>query len=363
MNKKINLFGMTKLQLQEFFLNLGEKKFRANQFMQAVYQNYCDNINNIFNFNKNLRNKLLIQSEIKIPKIISEYISQDGTIKWILQISNQNIEIVYIPEKNRATLCISCQIGCALNCTFCATAMQGFNRNLDSSEMIGQIWNAMKIVHTKNYTLKKITNIVFMGMGEPLLNLKQLISTINIILDNHGFNLSKRRITISTAGISHIIQNLGKVLDVKLAISLHAPNDILRNQIMPINRKYNICSLLSAAKKYISVSKANQGKISIEYVMLNKVNDSDNHAYQLKNCLKNFPCKVNLIPWNCIPKSQYKPSNKNQIKKFSQILKKNGIITTIRKQRGDSINAACGQLSGIVANRMYKRTNMLHKMP
>lgn len=362
MNKKINLFGMTKLELQNFFLDLGEKKFRANQFMQAVYQNYCDNINNIFNFNENLRNKLLMQSEIKIPPIISEYISKDGTIKWILQISNQNIEIVYIPEKNRATLCISCQIGCALNCTFCATAIQGFNRNLDSSEMVGQIWNAMKIVHDRKYKLKKITNIVFMGMGEPLLNLKQLTATINIILDNHGFNLSKRRITISTAGISHIIQNLGKILDVKLAISLHAPNDILRNQIMPINRKYNIFSLLSAAKQYIAVSKANQGKISIEYVMLSKINDSTNHAYQLINCLKNFPCKVNLIPWNCIPKSQYQPSTQEQIKKFSQILKNHRIITTIRKQRGDAINAACGQLSGNVVNRMYKRKNVLYKI-
>ncbi|MDQ1237365.1 MAG: 23S rRNA (adenine(2503)-C(2))-methyltransferase RlmN [Wigglesworthia glossinidia] len=360
MKKKINLFGMTRLELQNFFLNLGEKKFRAHQFMQAVYQNYCDNINDIFNFNKSLRKKLLVQSEIKIPKIISEYISIDGTIKWILKIYNQKIETIYIPEKNRATLCVSSQIGCALRCTFCATAMQGFNRNLDASEMIGQIWNAMKIANIKKNKLKKITNIVFMGMGEPLLNLKQLTSTINIILDHYAFKLSKRRVTISTAGISHVIQNLGSLLDVKLAISLHAPNDTIRNKIMPINQKYNIFSLLSAVKNYLTVSKANQGKISIEYVMLNKINDAVKHAYELVNCLKNIPCKVNLIPWNCIPRSKYQSSTQEQIEKFSQILKENKIITTIRKQRGDAINAACGQLSGTVINRMYKKK--LHKI-
>ncbi|BAC24717.1 yfgB [Wigglesworthia glossinidia endosymbiont of Glossina brevipalpis] len=355
-NKKINILGKTREELYDFFIKIGEEKFRAEQIMKWIYKRYCDDVSLMTDFSKNLKNKLKNIIKIDHLDIESENISQDGTIKWVLKINDQNIETVYIPEINRATLCISSQIGCALNCKFCATSYQGFNRNLNSYEIISQIWYAMKIINDRNnFKLKKITNIVMMGMGEPLLNLKNLVPAIKIILDNYGFGLSKRRITISTAGISPVIKKLGKLIDVKLAISLHAPNDIIRNKIMPINKKYNIKSILLSAKKYISTSKANKGKISIEYIMLNEINDKTEHAYQLINCLKNIPCKINLIPWNPFPYVKYKCSNFNKINNFYKILIKHGITTTIRKQRGIDIKAACGQLSGNVINRINKR--------
>ncbi|WMY96675.1 MAG: 23S rRNA (adenine(2503)-C(2))-methyltransferase RlmN [Arsenophonus sp.] len=360
---KVNLMDMDRKKMQKFFIYLGEKAFRADQIMQWIYHNYCDDFNLMTNINKKLRIKLQSVAEIRIPKIVQEQRSFDGTIKWGISVGQQKIETVYIPEKNRATLCVSSQIGCALACKFCATAQQGFNRNLSVSEIIGQLWRANQIIDfSKNQN--NITNVVMMGMGEPLLNIKNVIRAIKIMIDDFGFGLSKRRVTLSTAGIVPALDKLGDMIDIALAISLHAPNDILRNQIMPINKKYNIASLLASVKRYLKKSNANQGRVTIEYVMLKDINDTVKHAYQLVKCLKNIPSKINLIPLNVFPGVLYTPTSNNCIKNFAKILIKNGFITVIRKTRGDDIDAACGQLSGDVIDRT-KRTlkkNLIHSI-
>ncbi|WP_367670774.1 23S rRNA (adenine(2503)-C(2))-methyltransferase RlmN [Sodalis-like secondary symbiont of Drepanosiphum platanoidis] len=355
--KKINFLNMNREKLYIFFKKIGEKSFRVHQLMKFIYNNFYDNFDYMTNFNKNLIYKLKKYAVIKYPSIIDQKISYDGTIKWILKIKNQNIEMVYIPEKNRATLCISSQIGCFLNCSFCYTAKQGFNRNLKVFEIIGQLWTASKFIFlNKSLKLNKITNVVMMGMGEPLLNLSNLIPSINIMLDNLGFNLSKRRITISTVGIVPGIDKLKNMVDVSLAISLHAPNDYIRNKIIPINYKYNIKNLLNSVKNYLFKSKANKNGVTIEYVMLNNINDKIKHAHQLANLLKNIPCIINIIPWNKFPGTNYKCSSNEKINKFIKILKNYKIIVFIRKTRGDDINAACGQLSGNIHNKfLFKK--------
>ncbi|MFT8229689.1 MAG: 23S rRNA (adenine(2503)-C(2))-methyltransferase RlmN [Enterobacterales bacterium] len=356
-NKKINLLNMNQKKMKDFFISLGEKPFLANQIMKWIYHYNCVDFNKMTNIKKSLRQYLIQNTNIYAPDIIQKKHSLDGTIKFIFKIENQYIESVYIPEKNRSTLCVSSQIGCSLKCTFCATAKSGFNRNLTTSEIIGQVLQISKIISylKKNKNKKCITNIVMMGMGEPLLNLNNVIPAIEIMLDSYGFGLSKRSITISTSGVIPAIEKLKSMLDVVLAISLHAPNDKIRNEIMPINKKYNIYNLLKVSKKYVNKSKANKGKITIEYVMLKNVNDQNKHAYQLIICLKNIPCKINLIPWNSFPNSLYQCSSHNRIMNFYNILITNGFITTIRKIRGNDINAACGQLSGNLINRIRNK--------
>ena len=356
--KKINLMDLTRQQMREFFKELGEKPFRADQLIKWIYHFGEDNFDNMTNINKKLREKLKAVAEIKAPEVAVEQRSGDGTIKWAMQVGEQQVETVYIPEADRATLCVSSQVGCALACTFCSTAQQGFNRNLTVSEIIGQVWRASKIIGNFGVTgIRPITNVVMMGMGEPLLNVANVVPAMEIMLDDFAYGLSKRRVTLSTSGVVPALDNLSKMIDVALAISLHAPNDELRDEIVPINKKYNIKMLIDSVNRYLSVSNANHGKVTIEYVMLDHVNDGVEHAHQLAEVLKNTPCKINLIPWNPFPEAPYAKSSNTRIDRFQKTLMEYGFTVIIRKTRGDDIDAACGQLAGDVIDRT-KRTAM-----
>jgi len=356
--KKINLMDLTRQQMREFFKELGEKPFRADQLVKWIYHFGEDNFDNMTNINKKLREKLKAVAEIKAPEVAVEQRSVDGTIKWAMQVGEQQVETVYIPEADRATLCVSSQVGCALACTFCSTAQQGFNRNLTVSEIIGQVWRASKIIGNFGVTgIRPITNVVMMGMGEPLLNVANVVPAMEIMLDDFAYGLSKRRVTLSTSGVVPALDNLSKMIDVALAISLHAPNDELRDEIVPINKKYNIKMLIDSVNRYLSVSNANHGKVTIEYVMLDHVNDGVEHAHQLAEVLKNTPCKINLIPWNPFPEAPYAKSSNTRIDRFQKTLMEYGFTVIIRKTRGDDIDAACGQLAGDVIDRT-KRTAM-----
>ncbi|MEG3109734.1 MULTISPECIES: bifunctional tRNA (adenosine(37)-C2)-methyltransferase TrmG/ribosomal RNA large subunit methyltransferase RlmN [Pantoea] len=355
-SQKINLLDLSRPQMREFFLSLGEKPFRADQVMKWMYHYCCDDFEQMTDINKKLRTKLMELTEIRAPEVAEEWRSADGTIKWAIRVGDQLVETVYIPEGDRATLCVSSQVGCALECKFCSTAQQGFNRNLRVSEIIGQVWRAAKIVGAAKLTGQRpITNVVMMGMGEPLLNLNNVVPAMEIMLDDFGFGLSKRRVTLSTSGVVPALDKLGDMIDVALAISLHAANDKLRDDIVPINKKYNIEMFLAAVKRYIAKSNANQGRVTIEYVLLDHVNDSTDDAHELAALLKETPCKINLIPWNPFPGAPYGRSSNSRIDRFSKVLMDYGFTTIVRKTRGDDIDAACGQLAGEVIDRT-KRT-------
>ena len=360
-NKKINLMDLTRQQMREFFAELGEKPFRADQLVKWIYHFGEDNFDNMTNINKKLREKLKAVAEIKAPEVAVEQRSSDGTIKWAMQVGEQQVETVYIPEADRATLCVSSQVGCALACTFCSTAQQGFNRNLTVSEIIGQVWRASKIIGNFGVTgVRPITNVVMMGMGEPLLNVANVVPAMEIMLDDFAYGLSKRRVTLSTSGVVPALDMLRDKIDVALAISLHAPNDELRDEIMPINKKYNIKMLMDSVHRYLEVSNANHGKVTIEYVLLDHVNDGTEHAHQLAQVLKNTPCKINLIPWNPFPEAPYGKSSNSRVDRFQKTLMEYGFTVIVRKTRGDDIDAACGQLAGDVIDRT-KRTAMKRK--
>ncbi|STO92204.1 ribosomal RNA large subunit methyltransferase N [Haemophilus pittmaniae] len=360
-SKKINLMDLTRQQMRDFFQELGEKPFRADQLVKWIYHFGEDNFDNMTNINKKLREKLKAVAEIKAPEVAVEQRSSDGTIKWAMQVGDQQIETVYIPEADRATLCVSSQVGCALACTFCSTAQQGFNRNLTVSEIIGQVWRASKIIGNFGITgVRPITNVVMMGMGEPLLNMNNVIPAMEIMLDDFAYGLSKRRVTLSTSGVVPALDMMREKIDVALAISLHAPNDELRDEIMPINKKYNIKMLMDSVHKYLEVSNANHGKVTIEYVLLDHVNDGTEHAHQLAEVLKNTPCKINLIPWNPFPEAPYGKSSNSRVDRFQKTLMEYGFTVIVRKTRGDDIDAACGQLAGEVIDRT-KRTAMKRK--
>ena len=359
--KKINLMDLTRQQMREFFAELGEKPFRADQLVKWIYHFGEDNFDNMTNINKKLREKLKAVAEIKAPEVAVEQRSADGTIKWAMQVGDQQIETVYIPEADRATLCVSSQVGCALACTFCSTAQQGFNRNLTVSEIIGQVWRASKIIGNFGVTgVRPITNVVMMGMGEPLLNVANVVPAMEIMLDDFAYGLSKRRVTLSTSGVVPALDMLRDKIDVALAISLHAPNDELRDEIMPINKKYNIKMLMDSVHRYLEVSNANHGKVTIEYVLLDHVNDGTEHAHQLAQVLKNTPCKINLIPWNPFPEAPYGKSSNSRVDRFQKTLMEYGFTVIVRKTRGDDIDAACGQLAGDVIDRT-KRTAIKRK--
>ena len=358
MSEKINLMNLTRREMREFFNELGEKPFRADQLVKWIYHFGEDNCDNMTNSNKVLREKLKSVAEIKAPEVAVEQRSSDGTIKWAMQVGDQQVETVYIPEADRATLCVSSQVGCALACTFCSTAQQGFNRNLTVSEIIGQVWRASKILGNFGVTgVRPITNVVMMGMGEPLLNVANVVPAMELMLDDFAYGLSKRRVTLSTAGVVPALDMLSGKIDVALAISLHAPNDELRDEIMPINKKYNIKTLIDSVNRYLSVSNANHGKVTIEYVLLDHVNDGVEHAHQLAKVLKNTPCKINLIPWNPFPEAPYGKSSNTRVDRFQKTLMEYGFTVIVRKTRGDDIDAACGQLAGEVIDRT-KRTAM-----
>ncbi|WP_427915933.1 bifunctional tRNA (adenosine(37)-C2)-methyltransferase TrmG/ribosomal RNA large subunit methyltransferase RlmN [Spirabiliibacterium mucosae] len=358
MTTRTNLLNLNRQQLREFLQNLGEKPFRADQLMKWIYHFGEDNFDNMTNINKALREKLKAVAEIVAPTVAQEQRSSDGTIKWAMQVGSQQVETVYIPEDDRATLCVSSQVGCALECTFCSTAQQGFNRNLTVSEIIGQVWRASQIIGNHGKTgVRPITNVVMMGMGEPLLNVANVVPAMEIMLDDFGYGLSKRRVTLSTSGVVPALDRLPEMIDVALAISLHAPNDQLRDEIVPLNKKYNIAMLMDSVHRYLAQSKANHGKVTIEYVMLNHVNDSTEHAHQLAKLLANTPCKINLIPWNPFPQAPYSKSSNSRIDRFQKVLMEYGLTVIVRKTRGDDIDAACGQLAGDVIDRTKRTMN------
>ncbi len=351
---KTNLLGLNRADMQAFFADLGEKAFRATQVLQWIHQYGVYDFDEMTNLSKSLRSKLAEIAEIRVPEILVDQQSEDGTRKWLLQLDSGNsIETVFIPESSRGTLCVSSQIGCALDCSFCATGKQGFNRNLSTAEIIAQL-------HVANNALGKtpggdrvISNVVMMGMGEPLLNFDNVVRAMDIMMDDFAYGLSKRRVTLSTAGVVPALKRLKDVSDVSLAVSLHAPDDELRDILVPINRKYPIKELMAACKHYIEGD--SRKVITWEYVMLKGINDSDEHAYALAKLLSKIRSKVNLIPFNPFEKSGYERSSRQRIDRFRDILMKKGIVTITRRTRGDDIDAACGQLAGKVMDKT-KRT-------
>ena len=359
---KYPLLGMTLDELQSVVRGLGMPKFAAKQIASWLYDKKVNSIDEMTNLSLKHREALGAEYEVGgIPPVEAMH-SVDGTIKYLFQVGEKNfIEAVYIPDDDRATLCVSSQVGCALACTFCSTAQQGFNRNLTVSEIIGQVWRASKIIGNFGVTgVRPITNVVMMGMGEPLLNVANVVPAMEIMLDDFAYGLSKRRVTLSTSGVVPALDMLRDKIDVALAISLHAPNDELRDEIMPINKKYNIKMLMDSVHRYLEVSNANHGKVTIEYVLLDHVNDGTEHAHQLAQVLKNTPCKINLIPWNPFPEAPYGKSSNSRVDRFQKTLMEYGFTVIVRKTRGDDIDAACGQLAGDVIDRT-KRTAMKRK--
>ncbi|MCC5855680.1 MAG: bifunctional tRNA (adenosine(37)-C2)-methyltransferase TrmG/ribosomal RNA large subunit methyltransferase RlmN [Idiomarina sp.] len=349
---KVNLLDLNREGLREFFAELGEKPFRADQVMKWLYHYCIDDFEQMTNLNKPLRTKLKEIAEVRAPEVKVQQQSSDGTIKFVMVLQDgQEIESVWIPEDDRATLCVSSQVGCALECTFCSTGQQGFNRNLKVSEIIGQVWRVNKLLGPFGETgVKAVTNVVMMGMGEPLLNVKNVVPAMELMLEDFGFGLSKRRVTLSTSGVVPALDLLREQIDVALAISLHAPDNALRDEIVPINKKYPIEEFLAASRRYIENSKA-QSKVTVEYVMLDHINDSTDQAHQLAKVLKDTPSKINLIPFNPFPGSGYGRSSNSRIDRFSKVLMEYGYTVIVRKTRGDDIDAACGQLVGDVVDR------------
>lgn len=351
--KKINLLDLTRDGLRAFFNEMGEKPFRAEQVMKWIYQQGVADFEQMTNLNKALRTKLQAKCEVKAPEIALQKKAADGTIKFALKLEGgQEVETVWIPDGDRATLCVSSQVGCALECTFCSTGQQGFNRNLRVSEIIGQVWRVATTIGLNNDTAKRpITNVVMMGMGEPLLNIKNVVPAMELMLDDLAFGLSKRRVTLSTSGVVPALDMLGDQIDVALAISLHAPDNELRDVLVPVNKKYPIEMFLASVRRYLAKSNANQGKVTVEYVMLNGVNDSTDQAHALAKVLADTPCKINLIPFNPYPGSPYTCSSNSRIDRFAKVLMEYGLIVVVRRTRGDDIDAACGQLVGEVVDR------------
>ncbi|WP_018954535.1 bifunctional tRNA (adenosine(37)-C2)-methyltransferase TrmG/ribosomal RNA large subunit methyltransferase RlmN [Thioalkalivibrio sulfidiphilus] len=353
---KTNLLGMTRQQLEGFFTAMGEKPFRAVQVLKWIHQHWVEDFQDMTDLSKALRERLAQVAEIRAPEVVYDQASADGTHKWLLRLDDGNcIETVFIPEKDRGTLCVSSQVGCALDCTFCSTARQGFNRNLSSAEIVGQLWLANRRLAPERSVAGKapervVSNVVLMGMGEPLLNFDNVVDAMRLMLDDNAYGLSKRRVTLSTSGIVPAMDRLKETLDVALAVSLHAPNDALRDKLVPINRKYPIAELLDACRRYVREERHHQ-RITFEYVMLEGVNDSPEHARQLIALLRDVPCKINLIPFNPFPETRYRRSGDAAIRRFQEMLANAGYTTITRRTRGDDIDAACGQLVGKVADR------------
>lgn len=350
--QKINLLGLPRKKMIEFFAEHGEKPFRAKQVMQWIHQFGVTDFDQMSNISKALRAKLKSIAVIHAPEIIYQNTSSDGTRKWVMRMpGGSSIETVLIPEGNRGTLCVSSQIGCALDCSFCSTGKQGFNRNLSAAEIVGQIFNAIGSFEDLDRSKDRpVTNVVMMGMGEPLLNFDNVMDSVNLMMDDFAYSISKRRLTISTAGVVPAIDRMNEFTDASIAISLHAPNDELRNELVPVNKKYPIDVLLSSVKKYLD-QLADKRKATIEYTLLAGVNDRKIHAQQLIELLKDIPCKINLIPFNPFPGSGYKKPSNMEVRRFQDWLMEAGYITTVRTTRGDDIDAACGQLVGQVEDR------------
>ncbi|MFT6222072.1 MAG: 23S rRNA (adenine2503-C2)-methyltransferase [Candidatus Endobugula sp.] len=359
--EKINLLGLSTSKLTAFFESIGEKKFRAIQVQKWIHQNGVDDFSDMSNISKPLREKLSTIAEIRAPEVVKQLDSVDGTRKFLIKVSGNNIvETVFIPDGDRGTLCVSSQVGCSLDCSFCATGKQGFNRDLTSAEIIGQVWIAAKSYGQLNPKADRtVTNVVMMGMGEPLLNFDNVVDSMNLMMDDNAYGLSKRRVTLSTSGVVPALDRLGEYTDVSLAVSLHAPNDELRNQLIPINKKYPIAMLLASAKGYIDGLPDNRRKMTIEYTLIDQVNDRPHHAYELAELLREIPVKINLIPFNPFSLVDYKRVSNNALRNFQNILINEGFTTTVRTTRGEDIDAACGQLAGDINDRTSRNARHL----
>ena len=351
---RVNLLGQPEAALKDFFASLGEKPFRARQMLQWIHQRNVDAFDEMTDLSKSLREQLAEVASVQLPQVISEQQSADGTVKWLFESgAGQAVETVFIPEPDRGTLCISSQVGCALDCAFCATGAQGFNRNLQVDEIIGQVTHANRNLPVRPNGKPAVTNVVFMGMGEPLANFRNVLLALELLLSDFAYGLSRRRITVSTSGVVPNIEKLGDAQNVSLAVSLHAPNDALRDELVPINRMHPINELLDACWRY-AAKRANRF-ITFEYVMLRDVNDSLQHADELAALLAGRPAKVNLIPFNPFTGNEFQRSRSTTIREFQDRLRERGLIATTRRTRGDDIDAACGQLAGKVRDRVRVR--------
>ncbi|AJW45038.1 MULTISPECIES: 23S rRNA (adenine(2503)-C(2))-methyltransferase RlmN [Ralstonia] len=354
MSDVVNLLDFDAQGLLAYCEGLGEKSFRAKQLQRWIHQSGASDFAEMTDLAKSLREKLATRAVIQAPAVISDHLSSDGTRKWLVDVGQGNaVETVYIPEETRGTLCVSSQAGCAVNCRFCSTGKQGFSRNLTTGEIIGQLWMAEFAMRKQLGRGPKddrvITNVVMMGMGEPLLNYDAVVPALSLMLDDNAYGLSRRRVTVSTSGVVPMMDRLSRDLPVALAVSLHASNDALRDVLVPLNKKYPLAELMAACRRYLEF--APRDFITFEYCMLDGVNDTVEHARELLRVVADVPCKFNLIPFNPFPESGLKRSNNEQIRRFAQVLLDAGIVTTIRKTRGDDIDAACGQLAGEVKDR------------
>ena len=350
---KVNLLGLSRKQLEAFFTDLGEKRFRAQQVMKWIHHQGVIDFAAMSNLGKGLREKLEALATITPPEIADQQDSADGTRKWAIRVAGGAlVEAVLIPEAGRATLCVSSQVGCSLDCKFCSTGKQGFQRDLTAAEIIGQVWLAINSYSGwQSGKGRVVTNVVMMGMGEPLLNFDNVVSAMSLMTDDLAYGLSKRKVTLSTSGVVPALDRLAEFSDVSLAVSLHAPNDEIRNKIVPINRRYPIQQLLQSAKSYIDAQSDRKRVVTIEYTLLAGVNDQPEHARELSTLLEDFPCKINLIPFNHFPNSGFDRPSGNAVSRFWQVLVDAGFIVTVRSTRGDDIDAACGQLVGEVVDR------------
>ena len=359
----VNLLDFDAAGLTAFFAGIGEKPFRAKQVLRWMHRFGQSDFDAMTDIAKSLREKLKAMASVTPPAIVSDKLSDDGTRKFLFDVGGSNaVETVFIPEDDRGTLCISTQAGCALDCSFCSTGKQGFNRNLTVSEIIGQLWQANRALGADPKGDRIISNVVMMGMGEPLANFENTVMALRLMLDDNAYGLSRRRVTVSTSGLVPAMDRLGEECPVALAVSLHAPNDLLRDELVPINCKYPLRDLMSACQRYLE--KAPRDFVTFEYVMLDGVNDSDAQAYELLELTRKVSCKFNLIPFNPFPGSPYQRSPAVRIKRFAEILIGAGVVTTTRKTRGDDIDAACGQLAGQVQDktqRTLRRTVEFHE--
>ncbi|QFU75086.1 23S rRNA (adenine(2503)-C(2))-methyltransferase RlmN [Halioglobus maricola] len=351
--EKTNLLGLPLPALEQFFLDIGEKKFRAVQVMKWMHHHGVTDFEEMTNLGKALREKLAGCAQIRPPEIVSQHDSNDGTRKWAIRVDGGGlVETVLIPDGNRATLCVSSQVGCSLDCSFCSTGKQGFMRDLSAAEIIGQVWLAIDSYDAfQTSNSRVVTNVVMMGMGEPLLNFDNVVASMDLMMEDNAYGISKRRVTLSTSGVVPALDALAQVSEASLAVSLHAPNDALRNELVPINKKYPISVLLESARNYIDAQSDKKRVVTIEYTLIAGVNDQREHAHELAELLKDFPCKINLIPFNTFDQSDYQRPSGNAVSRFWQVLVDAGYIVTVRTTRGDDIDAACGQLVGQVVDR------------